>query len=76
MKHDGLSGYFTRINILSGFIVLGRRVRRLCWIKCFESEVDGRARRTPHSAFVDEEFEGEGTGESIEVRALCFYDGE
>lgn len=41
-------------------------------IKCFDSEVDGRARRVPHSAFVDEEREGEETRESIEVRALVF----
>jgi len=41
-------------------------------IKCFDSETDGRARRVPHSAFVDEEREGEETRESIEVRALVF----
>ncbi|TVY22580.1 Gibberellin cluster GA4 desaturase [Lachnellula hyalina] len=41
-------------------------------IKCFDSETDGRARRVPHSAFVDEERVGEETRESIEVRALVF----
>jgi hypothetical protein len=42
-------------------------------IKCFDSKTDGRARRVPHSAFVDEEFEGERARESIEVRALVFH---
>lgn len=41
-------------------------------IKCFDSETDGRARRVPHSAFVDGERVGEETRESIEVRALVF----
>jgi len=41
-------------------------------IKCFDSEEDGRARRVPHSAFVDPEREGEAPRESIEVRALVF----
>ena len=45
--------------------------------KCFDSKVDGRARRVPHSAFVDERFEGahplEEARESIEVRALVFH---
>lgn len=43
------------------------------FIKCFDSKVDGRARRVPHSAFVDEEFEGAEARESIEVRALVFH---
>lgn len=42
-------------------------------IKCFDSETDGRARRVPHSAFVDEEFEGAEARESLEVRALVFH---
>lgn len=42
-------------------------------IKCFDSKVDGRARRVPHSAFVNPETEGEGGRESIEVRALVFH---
>lgn len=45
-------------------------------IKCFDSKVDGRARRVPHSAFVDEEREGEVTRESIEVRALVFHEDD
>lgn len=42
-------------------------------IKCFDSKTDGRARRVPHSAFTDEEFENEAARESIEVRALVFH---
>lgn len=42
-------------------------------IKCFDSKIDGRARRVPHSAFVDEEFVNEKARESIEVRALVFH---
>jgi len=44
-------------------------------IKCFDSKTDGRARRVPHSAFVDEEREGFAPRESIEVRALVFGGG-
>ncbi|KAL1999195.1 hypothetical protein VTN02DRAFT_4895 [Thermoascus thermophilus] len=44
-------------------------------IKCFDSKTDGRARRVPHTAFVDPETAGEGwdARESIEVRALVFH---
>lgn len=45
-------------------------------IKCFDSKTDGRARRAPHSAFVDEEFENESKRESIEVRALVFHEDD
>ena len=42
-------------------------------IKCFDSKLDGRARRVPHSAFVDQSTEAESPRESIEVRALVFH---
>ena len=42
-------------------------------IKCFDSKTDGRARRVPHSAFVNEEFVDAEGRESIEVRALVFH---
>ncbi|KAJ5310407.1 ATP-dependent RNA helicase mrh4 [Penicillium atrosanguineum] len=42
-------------------------------IKCFDSKTDGRARRVPHSAFVNPETENEDGRESIEVRALIFH---
>ncbi|KAJ5365153.1 hypothetical protein N7517_008039 [Penicillium concentricum] len=42
-------------------------------IKCFDSKLDGRARRVPHTAFVNPETEHEAGRESIEVRALVFH---
>jgi hypothetical protein len=42
-------------------------------IKCFDSKTDGRARRVPHSAFVDESTAHEEARESIEVRTLVFH---
>ncbi|KAJ5498566.1 hypothetical protein LT330_004223 [Penicillium expansum] len=42
-------------------------------IKCFDSKLDGRARRVPHTAFVNPETENEAGRESIEVRALVFH---
>ena len=47
--------------------------REVMLIKCFDSKTDGRARRVPHSAFVDPSTEGESARESIEVRALVFH---
>lgn len=43
-------------------------------IKCFDSLTDGRARRVPHSAFINPDEEDKESRESIEVRALVFYD--
>ncbi|ORY70467.1 uncharacterized protein BCR38DRAFT_504051 [Pseudomassariella vexata] len=42
-------------------------------IKCFDSKTDGRARRVPHTAFVNEEHEDKPERESIEIRALVFH---
>ncbi|KAL0932551.1 methyltransferase-like protein [Colletotrichum truncatum] len=43
-------------------------------IKCFDSKTDGRARRVPHSAFVDPTASKDSPPrESIEVRALVFH---
>jgi hypothetical protein len=43
-------------------------------IKCFDTIKDGRARRVPHSAFTNPSEEDKDPRESIEVRALVFYD--
>ncbi len=44
-------------------------------IKCYDSvTTPGVARRIPHSAFVDPTQEDKESRESIEVRALVFYD--
>ncbi|KAI1779187.1 hypothetical protein F4818DRAFT_241617 [Hypoxylon cercidicola] len=43
-------------------------------IKCFDSKTDGRARRVPHTAFVDPKTKDDAPArESIEVRALVFH---
>jgi hypothetical protein len=43
-------------------------------IKCFDSKTDGRARRIPHTAFVDPSSKSDAPArESIEVRCLVFH---
>ncbi|KAI0129077.1 hypothetical protein BJ170DRAFT_654249 [Xylariales sp. AK1849] len=43
-------------------------------IKCFDTKTDGRARRVPHTAFVDPTARDDAPArESIEVRALVFH---
>ncbi|RFU75259.1 hypothetical protein TARUN_7001 [Trichoderma arundinaceum] len=43
-------------------------------IKCFDSKTDGRARRVPHTAFVDSSSAPDTPArESIEIRALVFH---
>lgn len=45
-------------------------------IKCFDSKLDGRARRVPHTAFHVPGTENEQNRESIEVRALVFHEDD
>lgn len=45
-------------------------------IKCFDSKLDGRARRVPHSAFDLPGAENEEARESIEVRTLVFHEDD
>lgn len=45
-------------------------------IKCFDSKLDGRARRVPHTAFHVPGTENKEGRESIEVRALVFHEDE
>jgi len=52
----------------------GQRPDEVTLIKCYDSLNDGRARRVPHSAFTDPAEENKEARESIEVRALVFYD--
>ncbi|KAI1335813.1 hypothetical protein F5Y15DRAFT_419494 [Xylariaceae sp. FL0016] len=53
----------------------GQRPDEALLIKCFDSsDQQGVARRAPHSAFVDPEMEEEDARQSIETRALLFYD--
>ncbi|KAF1808360.1 hypothetical protein P152DRAFT_517613 [Eremomyces bilateralis CBS 781.70] len=52
----------------------GQRPDEPSLIKCFDSVDDGRARRVPHTAFVNPEHANDPPRESIEVRTLVFYD--
>lgn len=45
-------------------------------IKCFDSKVDGRARRVPHTAFEVRNTEDREARESIEIRALVFHEDD
>ncbi|KAF1994410.1 hypothetical protein P154DRAFT_557269 [Amniculicola lignicola CBS 123094] len=45
-------------------------------IKCFDSKLDGRARRVPHTAFHVPGTEDREGRESIEIRALVFHEDE
>ncbi|KAF2866335.1 amino acid permease-domain-containing protein [Massariosphaeria phaeospora] len=45
-------------------------------IKCFDSKLDGRARRVPHTAFGVPGTEDKEGRESIEVRALVFHEDQ
>lgn len=45
-------------------------------IKCFDSKLDGRARRVPHTAFEVPNTEDKEGRESIEVRALVFHEDD
>lgn len=65
VRHSEAHRWFYKSGLESGEALL---------IKCFDSKVDGRARRVPHSAFVDPEAGDDVPGrESIEVRALVFH---
>jgi hypothetical protein len=44
--------------------------------KCFDSVVDGRARRVPHSSFTDTDFEDGDARQSIELRAFVFHEAD
>ncbi|KAK0510643.1 hypothetical protein JMJ35_007075 [Cladonia borealis] len=54
----------------------GQTPEEVLLIKCFDSKVDGRARRVPHTAFVNKEYEDADKRESIEVRALVFHEDQ
>jgi hypothetical protein len=46
-------------------------------IKCFDSKVDGRVRRVPHTAFADPSAPDDAPArESIEVRCLVFHEND
>lgn len=55
------------------YFLYGQRPDEVTLIKCYDSKTDGRARRVPHSAFINPATESEKPRESIEVRALVFH---
>lgn len=55
------------------YFLYGQRPDEVTLLKCFDSKTDGRARRVPHSAFVNPDTEDRERRESIEVRALVFH---
>ena len=58
------------------YYLYGQTPEEVTLIKCFDSKLDGRARRIPHTAFVNPATVDEDARESIEVRALVFHEHE
>jgi hypothetical protein len=58
------------------YYLYGQTPEEVLLIKCFDSKLDGRARRVPHTAFVNPDTVDEYSRESIEVRALVFYEDQ
>jgi len=55
------------------YFAYGQTPDEVTLIKCFDTKKDGRARRIPHTAFVNPATENRESRESIEVRALVFH---
>jgi len=58
------------------YYLYGQSPEEVLLIKCFDSKLDGRARRVPHTAFVNPETVDEAPRESIEVRCLVFHEDQ
>lgn len=58
------------------FFCYGQRPEEVTLIKCYDSKLDGRARRVPHTAFTNPDEEDKAARESIEVRCLVFHEDE
>lgn len=58
------------------YYLYGQTPEEVMLIKCFDSKLDGRARRVPHTAFVNSATINEEARESIEVRALVFHEDQ
>ena len=56
------------------FYVPGMRIDEVLLLKCYDSELDGRARFLPHTAFIDPSTPSDAPPrESIELRTLVFH---
>ncbi|KIV90571.1 hypothetical protein PV10_07859 [Exophiala mesophila] len=58
------------------YFLYGQRPDEVTFIKCFDSKLDGRARRIPHTAFSNPAHVDDYNRESIEVRTLVFYEDQ
>jgi hypothetical protein len=58
------------------YFLYGQTPEEVLLIKCFDSKLDGRARRVPHTAFVNPATVNEYSRESIEVRCLVFHEDQ
>lgn len=58
------------------YYLYGQDTDEVTLIKCYDSKLDGRARRVPHTAFQNPEHEDDYSRESIEVRTLVFHEDE
>jgi len=58
------------------YYLYGQTPEQTMLIKCFDSKLDGRVRRVPHTAFSNPETVDEEPRESIEVRALVFHEDQ
>jgi len=58
------------------YYLYGQTPQEVLLIKCFDSKLDGRARRVPHTAFVNPATVDEYARESIEVRCLVFHEDQ
>ncbi|KAF1848187.1 uncharacterized protein K460DRAFT_333958 [Cucurbitaria berberidis CBS 394.84] len=67
VKHDAGHRWFYKSGLTPDEVLL---------IKCFDSKLDGRARRVPHTAFHVPGTEDKEGRESIEVRALVFHEDD
>jgi hypothetical protein len=65
VKHNNSHRWFYKAGLTPDEVIL---------IKCFDSKVDGRARRVPHTAFeIPNASDDTPARESIEVRVLVFH---
>jgi len=55
------------------YFLYGQEPDEVTLIKCFDSKLDGRARRIPHTAFSNAAHADDYARESIEVRTLVFH---
>ncbi|KAH5170655.1 hypothetical protein HBH68_215750 [Parastagonospora nodorum] len=67
VKHDAGHRWYYKSGLTPEEVLL---------IKCFDSKVDGRARRVPHTAFEVPDTEDREARESIEIRALVFHEDD